>query len=91
MPASKTEWQKLYRVYLHSPEPQKWLCKLFIQVPRTLLGMRTRIFCLAPASQYVNSPTEAARARALLTAREARLSYESARTAEARLLTNDGS
>ena len=38
-----------------------------------LLGMRTRIFCLAPASQCVNSPTEAARARALLTAREARL------------------
>ena len=35
--------------------------------------MRTRIFCLAPASQCVNSPTEAARARALLTAREARL------------------
>ena len=39
----------------------------------TLLGMRTRIFCLTPASQCVNSPTEAARARALLTAREARL------------------
>ena len=39
----------------------------------SLLGMRTRIFCLAPASQCVNSPTEAARARALLTAREARL------------------
>ena len=37
------------------------------------LGMRTRIFCLAPTSQCVNSPTEAARARALLTAREARL------------------
>ena len=36
-----------------------------------ILGMRTRIFCLAPASQCVNSPTEAARARALLTAREA--------------------
>ena len=35
--------------------------------------MRTRIFCLAPASQCVNSPTEAARALALLTAREARL------------------
>ena len=35
--------------------------------------MRTRIFCLAPASQCVNSPIEAARARALLTAREARL------------------
>ena len=35
--------------------------------------MRTRIFCLAPASQCVNSPTEAARACALLTAREARL------------------
>ena len=31
------------------------------------------IFWLAPSSQYVNSPTEAARARALLTAREARL------------------
>ena len=41
-----------------------------------ILGMRTRIFCLAPASQCVNSPTEA---RALLTAREARLP------------TNDGS
>ena len=35
------------------------------------LEMRTRIFCLAPASQCVNSPTEAARARALLTSREA--------------------
>ena len=35
--------------------------------------MRTRIFCLAPASHCVNSQTEAARARALLTAREARL------------------
>ena len=35
--------------------------------------MRTRVFCLAPASQCVNSPTEAARALALLTAREARL------------------
>ena len=34
-----------------------------------LLGMRTRIFCLAPASQCVNSPTEAARVRALLEAR----------------------
>ena len=43
--------------------------------------MRTRIFCLAPASQC---PTEAARA---LTAREA--SQKSARTAEARLVTND--
>ena len=31
------------------------------------------IFCLAPASQCVNCPTEAARAHALLTAREARL------------------
>ena len=31
--------------------------------------MRTRIFCLAPASQCVNSPTEAARVRALLEAR----------------------
>ena len=38
-----------------------------------LLGMRMRIFCLAPASQCVNSPTEAAHAHALLTAREARL------------------
>ena len=38
-----------------------------------ILGMLTRIFCLTPASQSVNSPTEAARARALLTAREARL------------------
>ena len=38
-----------------------------------ILGMRTCIFCLAPASQCVNTPTEAARARALLTAREARL------------------
>ena len=38
-----------------------------------LLGMRMRIFCLAPASQCVNSPTEAARVHALLTAREARL------------------
>ena len=37
------------------------------------LGMHTRIFCFALASQCVNSPTEAARARALLTAREARL------------------
>ena len=35
--------------------------------------MRTRIFCLAPVSQCVNSPIEAARARALLTAREAKL------------------
>ena len=35
--------------------------------------MRTCIFCLAPATQCVNTPTEAARARALLTAREARL------------------
>ena len=35
--------------------------------------MRTPIFFLAPASQCVNSATEAARARALLTAREARL------------------
>ena len=35
--------------------------------------MRTRIFCLAPARQCINSPTEAARARALLTAHEARL------------------
>ena len=53
--------------------------------------MRTRIFCLAPASQCVNSPTEATRARTLLTAREeARLPYESARMAEARLVTNDG-
>ena len=43
------------------------------------LGMRTRLFCLPPASQCVNSLTEAARARALLTAREARLP------------TNDGS
>ena len=33
-----------------------------------ILGMRTRIFCLAHASQCVNSPTEAA---PLLTAREA--------------------
>ena len=38
-----------------------------------VLGMRMRIFCLAPGSQCVNTPTEAARARALLTAREARL------------------
>ena len=39
-----------------------------------VLGIRTRIFCLAPASQCVNTPTEAARARAaILTAREARL------------------
>ena len=45
----------------------------------SILGMRTCIFCLAPASQCVNSPTEAARARALLTAHEARLP------------TNDGS
>ena len=44
-----------------------------------ILGMHTRIFCLAPTSQCVNSPTEAARARALLTVREARLP------------TNDGS
>ena len=36
-----------------------------------LLGMRTRIF--ASHSQCINTPTEAARARALLTAREARL------------------
>ena len=44
------------------------------------------------SSQCVNSPTEAARARALLTAREARLPiYESARTAEDKLPTNDGS
>ena len=35
--------------------------------------MRTHILCPAPASQCVNSPTEDARARALLTAREARL------------------
>ena len=28
-----------------------------------ILGMRTRIFCLAPVSQCVNSPIEAARAR----------------------------
>ena len=53
-----------------------------------ILGMRMRIFCLAPASQCVNSPTEAARARALLTAREAsRLPYESARTAEITFLS----
>ena len=32
-----------------------------------------RIFSLATASQCVNSPTEATHARALLTAREARL------------------
>ena len=32
-----------------------------------------RIFFLAPASQCVNSPTEVARAHALLTVREARL------------------
>ena len=38
-----------------------------------ILGMRTCIFCLAHASQCVNSPTEAARARVLLTAREARI------------------
>ena len=38
-----------------------------------ILGMRMHIFCLAPASQCVNTPTEAARAHALLTAREARL------------------
>ena len=44
-----------------------------LRVRIILLGMRTRIFCLAPASQCVNSPTEAARARALLTAGEARL------------------
>ena len=31
-----------------------------------ILGMRTRIFCLAPASQCVNSLTGAARARAKL-------------------------
>ena len=47
-------------------------------------------YCLAPA---VNTPirdsTEAARAHALLTACEARLLYESARTAEARLPMND--
>ena len=35
--------------------------------------MRTRIFCLVPASQCVHSPTEATRACTLLTAREARL------------------
>ena len=33
--------------------------------------LRTRIFFLAPASQCVNRPTEAARSCALLTAREA--------------------
>ena len=39
-----------------------------------LLGMRTRISCLAPASQCVRKQSaEAARSRALLTAREARL------------------
>ena len=38
-----------------------------------ILGMRTRIFCPAPASQCVNSPTKAACARALLTAHKARL------------------
>ena len=47
--------------------------------------MRTRIFCLAPASQCVNTPTEAARARALLTVRR------KSGTAEAKLPTNNGS
>ena len=31
----------------------------------SVLGMRTRIFCLAPASQCVNCPTEASLVRAL--------------------------
>ena len=51
--------------------------------------MRTHIFCLAPASSLA-SPIEAARARALLTAREARLPTNP-RKAEARFPTNDGS
>ena len=47
--------------------------KHYARSPICILGMRTRIFYLVPASQCVNSPTEAARALALLTAREARL------------------
>ena len=48
-----------------------------------ILGMRTRIFCLATTSRC---PTEAARTRALLAVREARLpAYESARKADRKL------
>ena len=64
--------------------------KLFHTQHNIILGMRTRISCLAPASQCVRKQSaEAARSRALYT--DCARSYESARahgsTYELRMLT----